>query len=57
MAASTLEGRSIPEMAANILAAEPPHVALGGISTGGYIAMEIMRQAPERVKKLGGVSV
>src|SRR5258707_14762974 len=50
--ASTLEGETIAEMAAAILAAAPPRFALAGISMGGYIELEIMRQAPERVLKL-----
>jgi pimeloyl-ACP methyl ester carboxylesterase len=50
--ASTLEGRTIAEMAASILAAAPPHFALAGLSMGGYIAFEILRQAPDRVVKL-----
>ncbi len=43
--ASTLEGETIAEMAAAILAAAPPRFALAGISMGGYIELEIMRQA------------
>ncbi len=50
--ASTLKGETIPEMASAILAAAPPRFALGGISMGGYICLEIMRQAPDRVIKL-----
>jgi pimeloyl-ACP methyl ester carboxylesterase len=50
--ASTLEGATIGEMAAAILAAAPPRFALVGLSMGGYIAFEIMRQASERVIKL-----
>jgi pimeloyl-ACP methyl ester carboxylesterase len=50
--ASTLEGASIAEMAANILASAPPRFVLAGISMGGIICFEIMRQAPERVLKL-----
>jgi pimeloyl-ACP methyl ester carboxylesterase len=34
------------------LAAAPKRFALAGLSMGGYIAMEIMRQAPERVTRL-----
>jgi pimeloyl-ACP methyl ester carboxylesterase len=45
-------GADIPEIARNILAAAPPRFALGGLSLGGYIAFEIMRQAPQRVAKL-----
>lgn len=50
--ASTLEGETIADMAAAILRDAPPRFALGGLSMGGYIALEIMRQAPERVMKL-----
>lgn len=50
--ASTLEGDTIAAMAAAILRAAPPRFALAGISMGGYICMEILRQAPERVIKL-----
>src|SRR6266545_391087 len=39
-------------LARRILAAAPPRFALAGLSMGGYIAFEIMRQAPERVAKL-----
>ena len=50
--ASTLEGTSIGEVAAKILETAPPRFALIGLSMGGYICFEIMRQAPERVLKL-----
>lgn len=52
MVASTLEGTTIGEVAAKILEAAPPRFALAGLSLGGYICLEIMRQAPERVLKL-----
>jgi pimeloyl-ACP methyl ester carboxylesterase len=39
-------------IARRILAAAPPRFALAGLSMGGYIAFEIMRQAPARVAKL-----
>src|SRR5471030_2458899 len=39
-------------IARRILAEAPPRFALVGHSMGGYIAFEIMRQAPERVAKL-----
>src|SRR4051812_42256453 len=35
-----------------ILDDAPPRFALAGLSMGGYIALEIMRQAPSRVAKL-----
>lgn len=39
-------------IARRILAAAPPVCALAGLSMGGYIAFEIMRQAPARVARL-----
>lgn len=38
--------------ARSILASAPPRFALIGLSMGGYVSMEIMRQAPQRVAKL-----
>ncbi|MDF0540885.1 alpha/beta fold hydrolase [Sphingobium sp. H39-3-25] len=43
---------SIAAMAARTLAAAPPRFSLCGLSMGGYVAFEIMRQAPERVERL-----
>lgn len=44
---------TIGAMAARVLAAAPPpRFALAGRSMGGYVAFEIMRQAPERVIRL-----
>jgi pimeloyl-ACP methyl ester carboxylesterase len=43
---------SLVESARQILAAAPPRFSLGGLSMGGYIAFEILRQAPEHVVKL-----
>ena len=43
---------SIAAMAAAILAAAPSHFALAAASMGGYVALEIMRQAPGRVARL-----
>lgn len=43
---------SMAGIAAGILAAAPPRFALAGLSMGGYIAFEILRQAPERVARL-----
>ena len=39
-------------LAAAVLADAPPVFALGGLSMGGIVAMEVLRQAPERVAKL-----
>ncbi|RNB89170.1 alpha/beta fold hydrolase [Brevibacillus nitrificans] len=44
--------RSIQAMASTVLRQAPEQFALAGLSMGGIVAMEIMRQAPERVKKL-----
>jgi pimeloyl-ACP methyl ester carboxylesterase len=43
---------SLPAMAASMLAETPGRFALAGLSMGGYVAQEIMRQAPERVTRL-----
>ena len=43
---------TIPAMAARTLAAAPSRFALAGLSMGGYVALEIMRQAPDRVTHL-----
>jgi pimeloyl-ACP methyl ester carboxylesterase len=43
---------TIATMTRRILADAPPRFALVGLSMGGYIAFEILRQAPERVAKL-----
>ncbi|MEE1611983.1 alpha/beta fold hydrolase [Microvirga sp. CF3016] len=43
---------SIPAMAARLLREAPDKFALAGLSMGGYVAMEVMRQAPQRVERL-----
>jgi pimeloyl-ACP methyl ester carboxylesterase len=43
---------SLPAIAATILAAAPKTFALCGLSMGGYLAFEILRQAPARVTKV-----
>ena len=50
--ANHVHGEGIAGIAAAILATAPPRFALLGFSMGGYIAFEIMRQAPERVSRL-----
>lgn len=42
---------TVAGMAADILARAPPRFALAGLSMGGYVAFEILRQAPERVSR------
>jgi len=46
------EHDSLPRIAEAILAAAPPRFALAGLSFGGYVCFEILRQAPERVLRL-----
>ncbi|KTS76581.1 alpha/beta hydrolase [Pseudomonas oryzihabitans] len=43
---------SIAAMAQRVLAEAPPRFALGALSMGGYVAFEILRQAPARVARL-----
>ncbi|HEV3500656.1 MAG TPA: alpha/beta hydrolase [Bradyrhizobium sp.] len=50
--ANHIRDESMGAIARRILAEAPPRFALAGHSMGGYIAFEIMRQAPQRVAKL-----
>ncbi|MCC9622512.1 alpha/beta hydrolase [Thalassospira sp. MA62] len=43
---------SVSAMAAKVLSVAPDTFALVGMSMGGYVAFEILRQAPERVSHL-----
>ncbi len=43
---------SIAAMAGHVLATAPPRFALAGLSMGGVVALEILRQAPGRVDRL-----
>jgi pimeloyl-ACP methyl ester carboxylesterase len=43
---------SFAGMARRVLAEAPARFALAGLSMGGYVAQEIMRQAPRRVSRL-----
>lgn len=43
---------SMSAIAQRILSLAPPRFALIGLSMGGYVAFEMLRQAPERVVKL-----
>jgi pimeloyl-ACP methyl ester carboxylesterase len=46
------EADTVGELASLILADAPLRFALAGLSMGGIVAMEIVRQAPERVERL-----
>jgi pimeloyl-ACP methyl ester carboxylesterase len=51
--ADLMRDDTIAGMAKRTLAEAPfPKFALAGLSMGGYVAQEIMRQAPERVERL-----
>ena len=52
MLANHTRQSSMAELARDILADAPPRFALMGLSMGGYIAFEVMRQAPGRAVKL-----
>ncbi|MFI5060097.1 MAG: alpha/beta fold hydrolase [Actinomycetales bacterium] len=54
--ADTLHDDTIAGMAARLLQDAPDRFALLGTSMGGYVALEVMRQAPERVTGLALVS-
>ena len=43
---------TMSSLAESILANAPPRFALAGLSMGGIVAMEIIRQAPKRITKL-----
>jgi pimeloyl-ACP methyl ester carboxylesterase len=43
---------TVSGIARAVLAAAPDRFALCGLSMGGYIAFEVMRQAPDRVERL-----
>ncbi|WP_420132037.1 alpha/beta fold hydrolase [Rhodopseudomonas sp.] len=52
MVANHIRDESMAAIARRILSEAPPRFALAGHSMGGYIAFEIMRQAPDRVARL-----
>lgn len=51
------KGERIEEIASGLLPQLPAKFALAGHSFGGMVAMEIVRRAPERVTRLGLMSV
>jgi pimeloyl-ACP methyl ester carboxylesterase len=50
--ADHMRDETIVAIARRLLANAPPRFALCGLSMGGYIAFEVIRQAPERVTRL-----
>lgn len=45
-------GDTIAEIARTVLATAPPRFSLAGLSMGGYVALEVVRQARDRVLRL-----
>lgn len=54
--AGRLEQGSMAALAGAVLDAAPRRFALVGLSLGGYVAFEILRQAPERVSRVALLS-
>jgi pimeloyl-ACP methyl ester carboxylesterase len=52
MLANHTRDDSMPALARRILGEAPPRFSLVGLSMGGYISFEILRQAPERVARV-----
>lgn len=52
MIADVTQDDSLSGMAARLLRQAPPRFSLAGLSMGGMVCMEVMRQAPERVQRL-----
>ncbi len=50
--AETTQDETMADMARRVLESAPASFALAGLSMGGYVSLEIMRQAPERVHRL-----
>ncbi len=53
MVAPLTGANTIEALATSILADAPPRFALAGLSMGGIVAMEMIRQAPKRITRLG----
>lgn len=43
---------SLTAMASRVLAHAPPRFAVAGVSLGGYVAMEMIRQQPQRITRI-----
>lgn len=50
--ADVTRGRSFAELAASVLSMAEDTFALAGFSFGGIVAMDMVRQAPERIRRL-----
>lgn len=52
MVAPIVEAETVEALARGVLDVAPPQFALAGLSMGGIVAMEILRQAPARVERI-----
>ena len=52
LVADNTKDESISAMASRLLAGAPDRFALAGLSMGGYVALDVLRQAPGRVEAL-----
>ena len=52
MVAALTGADTMSALASSILAIAPPRFALAGLSMGGIVAMDMIRQAPERISRL-----
>ena len=52
MVAALTGADSMAGLARRVLADSPPRFALAGLSVGGIVALEVLRQAPQRVERL-----
>ncbi|PIV74614.1 MAG: alpha/beta hydrolase [Rhodobacteraceae bacterium CG17_big_fil_post_rev_8_21_14_2_50_65_11] len=52
MVAALTGADSMAGLARRVLADSPPRFALAGLSMGGIVALEVLRQAPQRVERL-----
>lgn len=52
LVANHREAETIDDIAATLLAMAPERFVLAGLSMGGYVALSVMRAAPERVRGL-----
>lgn len=50
--AANLSGQSIRDMANKLINTLPPTFTLVGFSLGGYVALELIQQIPDRIEKL-----
>ena len=50
--ADLTQADTMADMAANVLGRAPARFALAGLSMGGYLAFELLRQAPTRIARM-----